>query len=133
MGARLEGLIAGICERRAAMTVGKGKKMVSKKKGAKKEKDPFLRKEWYHIKAPSVFTERSIGRTVVTKTTGTKVARDSLLGRVVVASLGDLRANSEADAYRKFHLKVTGRGAGRPRWSCGPGVGGLTRGRWSSC
>lgn len=32
--------------------------------------DPFTRKEWYDIKAPSMFTERVPGKTPVTRTTG---------------------------------------------------------------
>jgi len=43
---------------------------------------------------------------MVTKTTGTKLARDGLLGRVFEASLGDLKEHGEDDAYRKFKLKV---------------------------
>ena len=33
--------------------------------------DPFTRKDWYDIKAPSVFTKRVAGKTPVTRTTGT--------------------------------------------------------------
>ena len=33
--------------------------------------DPFTKKEWYDIKAPSNFTVRSCGKTPVTRTTGT--------------------------------------------------------------
>ena len=43
---------------------------------------------------------------MVTKTQGTKVAKDGLMGRVFEASLGDLKANAEDDAFRKFKLKV---------------------------
>lgn len=32
--------------------------------------DPFARKEWYDIKAPAVFTNRQVGKTVVNKTAG---------------------------------------------------------------
>ena len=32
--------------------------------------DPFTRKEWYDIKAPSMFAERVPGKTPVTRTTG---------------------------------------------------------------
>ena len=58
------------------------------------------------MKAPSSFQIRQVGKTVVTKTQGTKNSRDSLLGRVFEASLGDLKPNGEDDAYRKFQLKV---------------------------
>jgi small subunit ribosomal protein S3Ae len=89
------------------MAVGKNKKLGKKKKGGnRKVVDPFTRKEWYDVKAPSSFPIRQIGKTVVTKTTGTKVARDSLINRVFEVSLGDLKPNGEDDAYRKFKLKV---------------------------
>ena len=35
--------------------------------------DPFSRKDWYDVKAPSMFTNRSIGKTLVSRTQGTKV------------------------------------------------------------
>jgi len=88
------------------MAIGKNKKLGKKKKTGKKTVDPFARKEWYDVKAPSVFAVRNVGRTVVTKTTGTKIAKDSLLGRVFEVSLADLKPNSEDDAFRKFKLKI---------------------------
>jgi len=68
--------------------------------------DPFLRKEWYDIRAPNTFAKRDVGKTVVTKTQGKRLARDGLMGRVVEVSLGDLKPNGEDDAFRKFKLKV---------------------------
>jgi len=89
------------------MAVGKNKKLGKKKKGgSRKAADPFARKEWYDVRAPASFPNRNIGKTVVTKTAGTKNSRDSLLGRVFESSLGDLKPNGEDDAYRKFQLKV---------------------------
>lgn len=35
--------------------------------------DPFAKKDWYDIKAPSMFTVRNVGKTLVTRTQGTKV------------------------------------------------------------
>jgi len=89
------------------MAVGKNKKLGKKKKGgSRKLADPFSKKEWYDVKAPSAFPNRNVGKTVVTKTAGTKNSRDSLMGRVFESSLGDLKPAGEDDAYRKFSLKV---------------------------
>jgi len=86
------------------MAIGKNKKL-GKKKGAKKKvQDPFLRKEWYDIKAPAPFSVRYIGKTCVTRTTGTRIATDYLKGRVVETSLADL--NNTQDAWRKIKLCV---------------------------
>jgi hypothetical protein len=35
--------------------------------------DPFLKKEWYDVKAPSMFSTRQVGKTLITRTQGTKV------------------------------------------------------------
>nr|CAD2157332.1 unnamed protein product [Meloidogyne enterolobii] len=83
------------------MAVGKNKKMG--KKGAKKKAvDPFTRKDWYDIKAPAMFANRYVGKTLVNKTVGTKISSEFLKGRVYEVSLGDLN-NTEAD-FRKFRL-----------------------------
>lgn len=66
--------------------------------------DPFVRKEWFDIKAPKYFAVRQVGKTVATKTTGQKTSRDSLLNREVTVSLGDLQPKGED--FRKFTLKV---------------------------
>jgi len=86
------------------MAIGKNKKL-GKKKGAKKKiQDPFIRKEWYDIKAPAPFTQRLVGKTCVTRTTGTKIASDALKGRVVETSLADL--NQNLDVWRKVKLCI---------------------------
>jgi small subunit ribosomal protein S3Ae len=91
------------------MAIGKNKKLGKKKKGTKKVSDPFLRKEWYEVRAPNSFSKRDVGKTVVTKTQGKKLARDGLLGRVFEISLGDLKTGAtEDEAFRKFKLKVEG-------------------------
>jgi small subunit ribosomal protein S3Ae len=62
------------------------------KKGVKKKIiDPFTRKDWYDIKAPSVFKVRDVGKTLVNRTAGTKLASDGLKGRVYEVSLADLQ------------------------------------------
>lgn len=58
------------------------------------------------MKAPNAFPLRAVGKTVVTKTSGTKNSRDSLINRVYEVSLGDLKPQGEDDAFRKFQLRV---------------------------
>jgi small subunit ribosomal protein S3Ae len=48
--------------------------------------DPFSKKDWYDIKAPSVFSVRNVGKTLVSRTQGTKVSALSLARSIV----GDL-------------------------------------------
>jgi len=88
------------------MVVGKNKRL-SKRKGkpGKKAVDPFTRKDWYDIKAPSMFEVRTVGKTLVNRTQGTKLATDSLKGRVLEMSLADLN-NDEEQSYRKFKLRI---------------------------
>ena len=86
------------------MAIGKNKKLGKKKGAKKKTQDPFLRKEWYDVKAPAPFTRRYVGKTCVTRTTGTKIASDALKGRVVETSLADL--NDNLDFWRKIKLCV---------------------------
>ncbi len=77
----------------------------SKKGSRKKAVDPFLKKEWYKLVAPSIFAVKDCGRTLITKTQGTKIASDYLKGRIVEVSLADLNKN-EALAWRKVRLCV---------------------------
>jgi len=89
------------------MAVGKNKGLkIGGKKGAKKKIiDPFTRKDWYDIKAPSVFKVRQVGKTLVNRTQGTKIASDGLKGRVYEVSLADLQNENDAErSYRKFKL-----------------------------
>lgn len=86
------------------MAVGKNKGLAKGgKKGAKKKiVDPFSRKEWYDVKAPSMFAVRNVGKTLVNRTQGTRIASEGLKGRVFECSLADLQ-NDEI-AFRKFKL-----------------------------
>ena len=55
--------------------------------------------------APSIFATKDCGRTLITKTQGTKIASDYLKGRVVEISLADLNKN-ESLAWRKVKLCI---------------------------
>ena len=109
------------------MAVGKNKRLSKGKKGLKKKaQDPFQRKDWYDIKvsespstgsyqsneadsidlqAPSTFNIRSVGKTLVNRTTGMKNANEALKGRIVEVSLADLQKD-EDHAFRKIKLRV---------------------------
>jgi len=92
---------------REVMAVGKNKGLSKGgKKGAKKKiVDPFTRKDWYDIKAPSIFKVRDVGKTLVNRTQGTRIASDGLKGRVYEVSLADLQAETDAErSFRKFKL-----------------------------
>lgn len=86
------------------MAVGKNKRLTKGKKGSKKKvADPFLKKEWYDIRVPSIFSERVAGKTLVTRTTGTKIASEGLKGRVFEVCLADLNKD-EDQHFRKIRL-----------------------------
>jgi len=88
------------------MAIGKNKRLTKSKKGSRKKAvDPFLKKEWYKLIAPSIFAVKDCGKTLITKTQGTKIASDYLKGRVVEVSLADLNKN-ESYAFRKIKLCV---------------------------
>jgi len=89
------------------MAVGKQKNQgkSGKKGGKKKVVDPFTRKDWYDIKAPSNFKVRQMGKTLVNRTQGTRIASDGLKGRVYEVSLADLQQDQDAErSFRKFKL-----------------------------
>jgi len=86
------------------VTIGKNKR--KPKKGAKKKiVDPFSRKDWYDIKAPSIFKHTDIGKTPVNQTQGKVLSSDNLKGRVFRVSLADLNKDEDR-AYRTIHLVV---------------------------
>jgi len=84
------------------MAMGKNKR--KPKKGAKKRiVDPFSRKEWYDVRAPTIFTQPNVGKTFVNQTVGKVLASDGLKGRVFEVSLADL-SKDEDRAYRTIKL-----------------------------
>lgn len=67
--------------------------------------DPFTRKDWYDVKAPCMFTTRQVGKTLVNRTQGTKIASEGLKFRVFEVSLADLQSDTDAErSFRKFRL-----------------------------
>ncbi|ELW67204.1 40S ribosomal protein S3a [Tupaia chinensis] len=86
------------------MAIGKNKHLMKGgKKGAKKKVvDPFSKKDGNDMKAPAMFNIRNTGKTLVTRTQGTKIASDGLKGRVFEVSLVDLQHDKVA--FRKFKL-----------------------------
>jgi small subunit ribosomal protein S3Ae len=84
------------------MAVGKNKKLNKGKKGSKKKYDIFSKKEWYDVKAPAYFKQRDIGKAVVSKSQGMKMAADGLTGRVYDICLADL--NDDESTHRKIKL-----------------------------
>ncbi|KAJ4914302.1 40S ribosomal protein S3a-2 [Raphanus sativus] len=88
------------------MAVGKNKRISKGRKGGKKKiVDPFSKKDWYDIKAPSNFKIRNVGKTLVSRTQGTKIASEGLKHRVFEVSLPDLQ-NDEDHSYRKIRLRA---------------------------
>ncbi|XP_017781743.1 PREDICTED: 40S ribosomal protein S3a [Nicrophorus vespilloides] len=89
------------------MAVGKNKGLSKGgKKGVKKKiVDPFTRKDWYDVKAPCMFSNRQVGKTLVNRTQGTKIASEGLKHRVFEVSLADLQSDTDAErSFRKFKL-----------------------------
>mmetsp|Transcript_8240 Transcript_8240/g.11551 ORF Transcript_8240/g.11551 Transcript_8240/m.11551 type:complete len:272 (-) Transcript_8240:10-825(-) len=89
------------------MAVGKNKRLTKggKKGGKKKAGDPFLKKEWYDIKAPNMFNTRQCGKTLVSRTAGTRIATEELKGRVLQINLADLNQD-EDQSYKKIKLCI---------------------------
>lgn len=89
------------------MAYGKNKKLSKKGKKGSKKLDPFLRKNWYDIKAPTYLNAqaRRAGRTCVTKTTGQRIETEGLKGRISEFNLADLATKNE-DSHKKIKLEV---------------------------
>jgi small subunit ribosomal protein S3Ae len=86
------------------MAIGKNKKLGKRKGGKKKIVDPFTKKDWYDIKVPSIFDNRLVGKTPITRSAGQRVASEEMKGRVFEISLGDLNNEAEDQSFRKIRL-----------------------------
>ena len=75
---------------------------MAKRRAKKKAVGSFSKKDRYDVKALAMFNVRNIGKTLATRTQGTKIVSDSLKGGVFAVSLADLQ-NHEV-ALRKFKL-----------------------------
>jgi small subunit ribosomal protein S3Ae len=88
------------------MAIGKNPRISKSKKGGKKKVvDPFTKKDWYDIRAPAIFANRNVGKTLVNRSQGTHIASDHLKGRVLQVNLADLTNHEEAN-YKNFKLKI---------------------------
>merc|ERR1712166_1605457 len=93
MGLKLENL--------RIMTAGKNPRNF-KKKGQQKKKilHPFIKKEWYNVRAPSLFEVRVPTLTPCNKQTGQIIPADSLRGRIFATS------NRQDLAWRIVKLQI---------------------------
>merc|ERR1712179_842934 len=95
-------------KKRLIMAVGKNKRMSkgSKKGGKKKVVDPFTKKDWYDIKAPNMFKVRQVGKTLVTRTIGNKIAADGLKGRVLDFHGMELTRDKVCSMVKKWQTMI---------------------------
>lgn len=84
------------------MAVGKQQKKKGKA-GKKKAGERFLKKEWWTVRAPGMFTERNFTISPVNQTAGERFAHDQMKGRVYTCSLGDL---NQANPHKKIKMVV---------------------------
>ncbi|CAL5978198.1 Ribosomal_protein S3a [Hexamita inflata] len=68
--------------------------------------DPYLRKEWYNVRAPTMFKHNDICQTPVLKTAGLRVSSECIKGRVYTANLGDLAENEAVNGNINFQFKA---------------------------
>jgi small subunit ribosomal protein S3Ae len=58
----------------------------------------------YVIKAPGMFATRNAGKTIISRTQGTKIASEEMKGRVFEINLADLNGGDETQGFRKISL-----------------------------
>lgn len=89
------------------MAKGKNQKLSKRGNANKKmEKHPFIKKKWYKLLSPpSIGNSVMIGWTPVTKTIGTKLAKDGLMNRVCEVSYSDIKENTQFP-WKKIKMQV---------------------------
>jgi len=91
------------------MAVGKNKRLTKggRKGGKRKTGDPFQKKEWYDIKAPSMFAAagRHCGKTLISRSQGTKIATEEMKGRILEVNLADLNQDDD-QSFKKIRLCI---------------------------
>merc|ERR1740128_24968 len=92
------------------MTLGKSNKFI-KQLNRRKKIDTFEKKTWFNLTAPSIFTNRSIGRTVANQSHSKFKSEDSLRGRRVEINLGDLEKTEVNSDDRVFAFRVPSQGS----------------------
>lgn len=92
------------------MAVGKNPRLSKGGKRSNKKKlgDTMANKEWYDIVAPTFFTTRQCGKTLVNRSKGTFSGADAIKSRVFEANLADLMGGSDDDVHkaRKVFLRA---------------------------
>jgi len=96
------------------MAYGKNKGLAKagKKGQKKKQADAFLKKVWYDVKAPAYFQgkgNRKVGKTVVSKSQGTRSETEGLKGRICEFNLADLKEDEvgkSEDGHKKVKLEI---------------------------
>merc|ERR1712167_548139 len=73
----------------------------------KKVVHPFIKKEWYNVRAPSVFETRVPTMTPCNKAAGQNIPADSLRGRIFQITHADLNTQNKHElAWRIIRLQV---------------------------
>jgi small subunit ribosomal protein S3Ae len=67
--------------------------------------DRFLKKEWWTIKSPGMFTNRDFTKSPVNVTQGKTYSYEQIKGRIFEISVGDLNPQSKT-AFQKMRLVV---------------------------
>ena len=87
------------------MTQGKNPRNFKKKGGKKKVAHAFAKKDWFTVKAPSLYKGTDACITSVNRSAGLKKSGDSLKGRVFEVSLADLSPDAQDQSWRKIKLQ----------------------------